>query len=385
LEVPCSSLQGIFVRRTGLCAPAGRDLPTNRACSLGSVPETFADSDFGDPSDPIRGFVQVTSDSESISPILVLEISEANATQRIDNFLISKLKGVPKSRIYRMIRSGEVRVNKGRAKAEYRLQTGDLVRIPPVRTAESSPTKISTALIEDRLGNRILYEDADFLAINKPSGMAVHGGSGLSFGLIEGLRELRQNERYFELVHRLDRDTSGCLLIAKKRSGLKNLHEAFRADRVRKTYTALLSGVLPHKKITVDRALRKNVRKGGERMAEISDQGKPSRTDFVRKRKFADATLVEVSPKTGRTHQIRVHAAYLGFPIIGDERYGDADRNRLFRKLGLKRLFLHASSLEFEHPRTGRIMRIDAPLDDSLSAFLEKLANQPGARGDGSR
>ncbi len=318
----------------------------------------------------------MTSDSESISPLRVLEISEANATQRIDNFLISKLKGVPKSRIYRMIRSGEVRVNKGRAKAEYRLKTGDLIRIPPVRTAESSPSKISIARVEDRLGNRILYEDADLLAINKPFGIAVHGGTGLSFGLIEGLRELRKTDRFFELVHRLDRDTSGCLLIAKKRSALKNLHESFRAARVRKTYTALLSGVLPQKNITVDRALRKNVKKSGERMAEISDQGKPSRTDFVRQRKYASATLVEVFPKTGRTHQIRVHAAFLGFPIIGDERYGNADRNRFFRKLGLKRLFLHASSLEFDHPQTGREMRIDAPLDDALAAFLETLAGE---------
>ncbi len=318
----------------------------------------------------------MTGHPDTNSPVRTLEIGDANATQRIDNFLISRLKGVPKSHIYRMIRKGEVRVNRGRAKAEYRLQAGDLIRIPPVRIAQSSTPKISTALIENRLGNRILYEDSDILAINKPFGIAVHGGTGLNFGLIEGLRELRNTDRFFELVHRLDRDTSGCLLIAKKRSALKNLHESFRSEQVQKCYTALLSGVFPRKKITVDQVLRKNVKKNGEWMAEISRDGKPSRSDFIRKSRYRESTLVEVLPKTGRTHQIRVHAAHLGFPVAGDERYGNADYNRRLRKLGLKRLFLHAASLEFEHPGTGRKMRIDAPLDDELIGFLEKLADE---------
>jgi 23S rRNA pseudouridine955/2504/2580 synthase len=312
-------------------------------------------------------------DSESHSQVRVLEISEDNATQRIDNFLISRLKGVPKSRIYRMIRTGEVRVNRGRAKAEYRLQAGDLIRIPPVRVAESPTPKISGALLKSRLESNILYEDADLLAVNKPCGIPVHGGTGLNFGLIEGLREMRKSDRFFELVHRLDRDTSGCLLIAKKRSALRSLHESFRSDRVQKCYTALLYGVLPNRRVTVDQPLRKNVKKSGERMAEISAQGKPSRTDFVRRRGYRDSTLVEAFPRTGRTHQIRVHAASLGCPIIGDDRYGNGDCNRRFRKLGLKRLFLHATSLEFEHPGTGQPMRIDAPLDDMLAIFLERL------------
>lgn len=303
----------------------------------------------------------------------MLEIGEANAAQRIDNFLISFLKGVPKSRIYRMIRTGEVRVNRGRARAEYRLKTGDLVRVPPLRIAKPSTTTIPAALVENRLGNRILYEDRDLIAIDKPFGIAVHGGTGLSFGLIEGLRELRKEERFFELVHRLDRDTSGCLLIAKKRSALRSLHELLRSDRVRKSYTALVKGVLPEKKMTVDQPLRKSVRRSGEWMAEISSDGKPSRTDFIRKSRYLESTLVEVIPKTGRTHQIRVHAASLGFPIAGDERYGDADYNRRVRTLGLKRMFLHASSLEFEHPGTRKQIRIDAPLDETLLAFLEQL------------
>ncbi|MGH8547544.1 MAG: 23S rRNA pseudouridine(955/2504/2580) synthase RluC [Methylococcales bacterium] len=316
----------------------------------------------------------MTGDPDPNSRVRMLEISEANATQRIDNFLISCLKGVPKSRIYRMIRTGEVRVNRGRARAEYRLKTGDLIRIPPVRIAESSTPAISTALLENRLGNRILFEDADLLAIDKPFGIAVHGGTGLSFGLIEGLRELRKEDRFLELVHRLDRDTSGCLLVAKNRIALKNLHESLRSDRIRKSYTALLGGVLPRKNVTVDQPLRKNVKKSGEWLAEISDDGKASRTDFIRRGRYRESTLVEVFPRTGRTHQIRVHAAHLGFPVAGDERYGNADYNRQLRKLGLKRLFLHASSLEFEHPGTGQKVRIDAPLDDSLSRFLGKLA-----------
>lgn len=318
----------------------------------------------------------VTDQIDTILQVRMVEIDEANATQRIDNFLISRLKGVPKSRIYRMIRKGEVRVNRGRAKAQYRLKSGDIVRIPPVRISESTTLPVSAGMLKSRLGNRIVYEDADLLAIDKPFGIAVHGGTGLSFGLIEGLRELRKNDRFLELVHRLDRDTSGCLLIAKKRSVLKSLHESFRAGRVRKCYSALLAGVLPKKKIRVDQPLRKNVKMSGEWMVEIQADGKVSTTDFFSRCKYRESTLVEAMPKTGRTHQIRVHAASLGFPIVGDERYGDTDYNRRFRKLGLKRLFLHARSLEFEHPRTGEKMCIDAPLDDELSNFLDQLAKE---------
>jgi 23S rRNA pseudouridine955/2504/2580 synthase len=308
----------------------------------------------------------------------MVEIDEANATQRIDNFLISKLKGVPKSRIYRMIRKGEVRVNSKRAKAQYRLKMGDSIRIPPVRTASVSNSESGARLIESRLSNRILYQDDDILAINKPFGIAVHGGTGLSFGLIEGLRALRKNDRFLELVHRLDRDTSGCLLIARKRSMLRQLHESFRNEQVGKRYTALLSGAFPRKKVRVDQPLRKNIRKSGEWMVEVREDGKASSTDFVRIRKFSQSSLVEVSPKTGRTHQIRVHAAHLGFPLAGDERYGQDEFNRKMRVFGLKRLFLHASCLEFRHPRDGRKMCIEAPLDPELISVLERLQDDQG-------
>lgn len=329
---------------------------------------------------PVRlsGF-PLSTDLNSNFKVRILEIDPANAARRIDNFLIASLKGVPKSRIYRMIRSGEVRVNSGRAKAEYRLKAGDLVRIPPLRISESPPKVIPPHFLKHRLDDRILYEDNDLLVLDKPFGIAVHGGSGLSFGLIEGLRELRSDTPFLELVHRLDRDTSGCLLIAKKRSALKSLHESFRSEQVRKSYSALLSGSLPHKRITVDQPLRKNVKKSGERMVQISADGKASQTEFLRKRRFANATLVEALPKSGRTHQIRVHAASLGFPIAGDERYGDFESNRLFRKLGMKRLFLHASKLAFEHPRSGQNLLIEAPLDEALTRFLEKLSNETSA------
>ncbi len=320
----------------------------------------------------------MTGEPTTTSKVRMVEIDEANATQRIDNFLISKLKGVPKSRIYRMIRKGEVRVNSKRAKAQYRLKMGDSVRIPPVRTASVSNPEAGARLIESRLSNRILYQDDDFLAINKPFGIAVHGGTGLSFGLIEGLRALRKNDRFLELVHRLDRDTSGCLLIARKRSMLRQLHESFRNNEVGKRYTALLSGAFPRKKVRVDQPLRKNIRKSGEWMVEIREDGKASSTDFLRIRKFSQSSLVEVSPKTGRTHQIRVHAAHLGFPLAGDERYGEDEFNRKMRVFGLKRLFLHASCLEFRHPRDGRKMRIEAPLDPELTSVLERLQDDQG-------
>lgn len=317
----------------------------------------------------------MTDKTDLYSTVRSVKIDDKNATQRIDNFLISQLKGVPKSRIYRMIRKGEVRVNRGRAKAQYRLALGDIVRIPPVRTSQSSAPTVSVGLLNSRLGRRIIYEDADLLVINKPFGVAVHGGTGLSFGLIEGLRELRENDHFLELAHRLDRDTSGCLIIARRRSVLKHLHEAFRADRIRKCYSALLSGVLKTQKVIVDQPLKKITKSNGEWMVKISHEGKASRTVFVRDRKYLDSTLVKVMPKTGRTHQIRVHAASLGLPICGDERYGSDDFNRRLRKLGLKRLFLHARSLEFEHPRTGENLRVEAPMGEELSKFLLQLEN----------
>ena len=305
--------------------------------------------------------------------VQTVEIDESNAMQRIDNFLIYHLKGVPKSRIYRMLRKGEVRVNKGRTKAQYRLNSGDIVRIPPVRMAVNEKPSVSNSLLQKRLGGRILYEDEQLIVYNKPWGTAVHGGSGLQFGVIEGLRQMRPNARFLELVHRLDRDTSGCLLIAKKRSALRRLHELFREDNVSKRYLALLSGHMQAAKVHVDASLLKNVMKSGERIVVVSQNGKQSSTFFYTKRKFSMATLVEARPKTGRTHQIRVHAAHIGCPIVGDDRYGKEDVNRKFSQHGFKRLFLHASSLRFKHPEIGKEMTFQAPLDNQLVELLDKL------------
>ena len=300
-----------------------------------------------------------------------VEIDDAHAGQRLDNFLISYLKGVPKSRIYRIVRKGEVRVNKGRVDIKYRLSCGDNIRIPPIRVAKNDDDKvfIKTALRQS-LEQEILFEDEAFIALNKPSGFAVHGGSGIDSGVIEALRTIRPDARFLELVHRLDKDTSGCLLIAKKRSSLRALHELFREDKVDKTYLALLAGCWQRKKQWVEAPLLKNIAKSGERMVVVSKAGKPAQTFFKRVQCFQKATLVEACPKTGRTHQIRVHAAYLGHPIIGDERYGDFEINHEFKKRGYKRLFLHAKELRFPHPISGEMLTIQAPMPNELTELL---------------
>lgn len=298
-----------------------------------------------------------------------LEISEANDQQRLDNFLIRYLKGVPKTRIYRMVRKGEVRVNKSRVDVSYKLATGDIVRVPPVRVAETNDVVVQPTL-RYSLENHILYEDDGFIVLNKPAGFAVHGGSGIGSGVIEALRQIRPRQKFLELVHRLDKDTSGCLLIAKKRSVLKVLHEMFRSDGMQKTYLALLVGQFKRKKQRVDVPLLKNVGRGGERMVTVSQAGKAAETLFIRLKTYQDATLVHAAPKTGRTHQIRVHAAWLGHPIVGDERYGESDVNKAFRKHGYKRLFLHAEQLQFNHPVTGKNLHFTAPLPDDLQTLL---------------
>lgn len=300
-----------------------------------------------------------------------VEITEDNSDQRLDNFLITRLKGVPKSHIYRIVRKGEVRVNKGRVDVKYRLITGDIVRIPPVRVAERSEESYVPHGLQESLQRGILFEDEGFLIVNKPAGFAVHGGSGVSSGIIEGLRIIRPEAHFLELVHRLDKDTSGCLLIAKKRSTLRKLHELFRDDQIHKTYQALLSGQWSRKKQVVTAPLLKNISKGGERMVVVSQSGKEAETLFRRLRLFRDATLVEAEPKTGRTHQIRVHAASLGHPIVGDERYGLDEINKDFKKKGYKRMFLHAERLKFQHPVTGVLMSISAPLPLQLENLLK--------------
>jgi 23S rRNA pseudouridine955/2504/2580 synthase len=304
--------------------------------------------------------------------VQLVEITEDNNDQRLDNFLITRLKGVPKSRIYRIVRKGEVRVNKGRVDVSYRLVTGDSVRIPPVRVAERTPESFVSQNLKDLLLAGILFEDEGFIVINKPAGFAVHGGSGVNSGIIEGLRLIRPEARFLELVHRLDKDTSGCLLIAKKRSALRLLHTLFREDQINKTYIALLAGQWQKKQQIVNAPLQKNTSQGGERMVVISPSGKAAETLFRRLTLFDAATLVEASPKTGRTHQIRVHAASLGHPIVGDERYGRDDSNKAFRAKGYKRMFLHAATLAFQHPVTGKPMSVSAPLPAALELLLKQ-------------
>jgi 23S rRNA pseudouridine955/2504/2580 synthase len=314
------------------------------------------------------------NDASNTVKVQWIEVDTEAAGQRIDNFLFSRLKGVPKSHVYRILRTGEVRRNGGRIRAEERLDSGDVIRIPPLRMASSEPARVPQERVRSLIEPRILHEDEHLLVINKPSGMAVHGGSGLSYGVIEGLREIRPEARFLELVHRLDRETSGCLLIAKKRSALRHLHEQFRDDAVHKVYLALLAGAWAKTRWLVDAPLRKNLLQSGERLVKVARDGKPAVTEFRRRERYAKATLVEARPVTGRTHQIRVHAQALGHPLAGDERYGDAEANREFRQLGLKRLFLHALETAFTHPGSGRQLRIEAPLDRELRDFLGILA-----------
>lgn len=301
-----------------------------------------------------------------------LRIDGELAGQRIDNFLLARIKGVPRSHLYRVLRRGEVRVNKGRVRPSYRLQEGDLVRIPPLRTGEEPPQAQPSRDELARLAQAVLYEDERLIAIDKPAGLAVHGGSGLSHGVIEAMRRLRPDLVDLELVHRLDRETSGCLLLAKRRSALRALHAALRASEVDKRYLALLVGRLARRETVVDAPLRKNLLRSGERVVRVdSVEGKPARTVFRRLRQIGDLTLVEAELLTGRTHQIRVHAAHLGTPIAGDEKYGDAEANRRLRAFGLKRLFLHAAALTL--PREGKPLRIEAPLPPELAAVLASL------------
>lgn len=305
-----------------------------------------------------------------------LTVSDEEAGQRIDNFLRTKLKGVPKSMIYRILRKGEVRINKKRVKPEYKLLDGDLIRIPPVRTSEREEAQVSTGLAKvSALADCIIYEDDYLLVLNKPSGTAVHGGSGLSFGVIEGLRALRPEARFLELVHRLDRDTSGVLLVAKKRSALRALHEQLRSKGMQKDYLALVRGQWQSHCKVVQAPLLKNILQSGERIVRVNSEGKPSETRFKVEERFEHATLVKASPVTGRTHQIRVHTLHAGHPIAFDDRYGDRDFDGQLAGTGLKRLFLHAQALKFEHPNTGETLRVEAPLDEALRRCLQRLRN----------
>ncbi len=301
-----------------------------------------------------------------------VEIFEEDSGQRLDNFLITKLKGVPKTRIYRIIRKGEVRVNKGRIDNKYRLKEGDIVRIPPVRVAIRNNEVDLQPTLKRSLEHDIVYEDEVMIVLNKPSGYAVHGGSGISSGVIEALRSLRPEAHFLELAHRIDKATSGCLLIAKKRSILKQLHDLFRENKVKKTYLALLVGQWERKNMLVTAPLLRSTGKGGERTVKVNKAGKFAETSFRRIKKFKDLTLVEASPKTGRTHQIRVHSAWLGHPIVADERYGEVDVNKKLKLRGFKRLFLHAEQLQFIHPVSHEKMHFQAPLPSELESLLQQ-------------
>lgn len=299
-------------------------------------------------------------------------MGEEGVGQRIDNFLLKFLKGVPKSRIYRILRKGEVRVNRGRIKPEYRLKLGDRVRIPPIRVSDEKPRVVPGERILRLLEQSILYEDKGVLILNKPAGLAVHGGSGVSFGVIEGLRALRPDARFLELAHRLDRDTSGCLVIAKKRSTLRAFHELLREGGMDKHYLALVKGRWKGGKQRIDAPLRKNTLKSGERVVKVSEDGKPSLSIFSPMTIYKDCSLMRVKLVTGRTHQVRVHALYSGHPIAGDDKYGDAAFNRMMAEHGLKRLFLHAGELRFTLPESATI-HVEAPLEPELENLLRKL------------
>jgi len=313
------------------------------------------------------------------SNVQLLTVSDASEGQRLDNFLLARLKGVPKSLVYRIIRKGEVRVNKGRAKPERKLEVGDVVRVPPVRVADSkTPPKIGDGL-KEHLADAILYDCPSFMVVNKPSGLAVHGGSGVSLGLIESLRQMYPEQAFLELVHRLDRDTSGCILVAKKRSMLRYLQDLFRGvKQIDKRYLALVKGQWSKRAKVVDVPLLKNERQCGERMVRVSPEGKASRTEFDLIEAFESASLVEARPITGRTHQIRVHALYKGHPLAGDEKYGDEAFNSALKALGCRRLFLHAACLAFDLS-TGEHIRVEAPLPDELNGVLKQLSTSRGA------
>ncbi|MDR6214657.1 RluA family pseudouridine synthase [Paracidovorax wautersii] len=314
----------------------------------------------------------------------IVEVDADSAGQRLDNFLIRHLKGVPKTHVYRIIRSGEVRINKGRASADTRVETGDQVRLPPVRISDKVAEKAERPAPAREFP--VLLEDEHVIAIDKPAGTAVHGGSGVSFGVIEQLRQARPQAKFLELVHRLDRDTSGILLVAKKRSALTHLQDQFRERETGKTYLALVTGTWAANKKVIDTPLHKYLQADGERRVRTTTADDPDgmrSITLVKVRSHLPArpgqglpamSLLEVTIKTGRTHQIRVHLASQGHPIVGDDKYGDFDLNKRVPKHGLKRMFLHAWRLQFSHPATGQRIELHAELPPELSEFIASSA-----------
>ncbi len=310
---------------------------------------------------------QIINKMKDLSNAVTVEVGAESEGQRVDNFLLRLCKGVPRSHIYRILRSGEVRVNSRRVDATYRLRPGDRVRIPPMRLTRRAERTAPP------LDLPVVYEDDALLVVNKPAGTAVHGGSGISFGVIEQMRAARPQQRFLELAHRLDRETSGLLILAKKRSALTALHAALREGRVKKEYLTLVRGGWRNDKQHVSLPLKKSLTRSGERRVSVDREGRESQTVFRRKKGLRDFTLLSAELLTGRTHQIRVHLTHLGFPIAGDDKYGDFELNRALAKRGLKRMFLHAGELEFAHPLSGEALKLHAPLPEDLSRFLDSL------------
>ena len=302
-----------------------------------------------------------------------LVVDEESAGQRLDNFLMRHLKGVPKTHVYRIIRSGEVRINKGRCSADSRVAAGDEVRLPPVRVSDKVAEKASQPAPAREFP--LLFEDEHLLAIDKPAGVAVHGGSGVSFGVIEQLRQARPQAKLLELVHRLDRETSGILLVAKKRSALKHLQDQFRERETGKTYLALVQGEWPARLKVIDQPLHKYVLADGERRVKVTGKDDPDGMRSITLVKVAQrlqgSTLLEVTIKTGRTHQIRVHLASQGHPIVGDDKYGDFEWNKVLQKQGLRRMFLHAWRLQFNHPASDERVALQADLPTELQQYVQ--------------
>jgi 23S rRNA pseudouridine955/2504/2580 synthase len=315
--------------------------------------------------------MQQQKDNITFAKVSFITVPKDREGQRIDNFLLNHFKKIPKSCIYRILRSGEVRVNKKRCKPHYKILANDIIRLPPLWQAGSKELK-PTATATKLLANRIIYEDESLLILNKPSGMASHGGSGINFGVIETLRAERPDET-LELVHRLDKETSGCLIIAKKHSILRQLNELLREGKIHKKYLLLVRGRWNGKSKIVDAPLLKNQLAGGERKVKVNEKGKEAITKFVPQKIFANASLLEATLYSGKTHQIRVHSAYLGFPIALDNKYGDFLFNKQMQKLGLKRLFLHAFELKFKLPNKDKAIFVKAELDSELSSFLNIL------------
>ncbi|MFP4263889.1 MAG: RluA family pseudouridine synthase [Halomonas sp.] len=301
-----------------------------------------------------------------------VEVTAGQDGQRVDNFLMTRIKGAPRTLIYRIVRKGEVRVNKKRVKPDTRLAMGDLVRIPPLKLSPREAVREVSDGLRNLLAGSVLLEGRDWLVLNKPSGLAVHGGSGVKIGLIEALRQVREDLDFLELVHRLDRDTSGCLLLAKSRPALLALNASLKQQQMEKRYLALVAGRWPARRDFVAARLDRYTLANGERRVRVDPGGKVARTRFAVREAMAGVTLVEAEPVTGRTHQIRVHAAHAGHPLLGDDKYGSRESQALAARLGLSRLFLHAESLAFPEPTSGREVRIRAPLPDDLLAVLAR-------------